>query len=138
VKAPEPVHVPEPEPELVMAHAEAAPPPRPRFMSEEDDEPEPVTISAKGASITQRVEEKEADFGDAAFGEPEFDEPQVAVAPKFAEMSENPAYATTGLEGRRLEERRPLPTGNNLFVPETDEAGRDLEVPTFMRRSKLF
>jgi hypothetical protein len=51
-----------------------------------------------------------------------FHEP-IPVAPKFAEMA-------------ALEERRPLPTGA-LFEENADHE-RDLEVPTFMRRSPLF
>ncbi len=133
----EPVHVPEPEPELVMAHAHAPEPPRPRFMSEEEEEdlvpamhmPETVHATYEaGPAMSIHMDE-------APFPEP------VAMAPKFAEMAEPVPYAQlpTGNSlnhSSALEERLPQPTGG-LFEENADR-DRDLEVPTFMRRSPLF
>jgi cell division protein FtsZ len=124
----------EPEPELEMDEPEPVAPPRPRFMSEE--EMEPVFVGARhqpGASAHRE---------EAAYVEP------VTAAPKFAEMAEPLAHAQAshdhgdGLGSNAwhpapLEERRPLPTGG-LFVEDNPDVERDLEVPTFMRRSPLF
>ncbi len=137
--APEPVL--EPEPELVMAHAAVAEPVRPRFMSEEEEPEEHFAASEPEQAVAMHADEPEPQSNfdthfdtsfDAHFAEHE----PVAVAPKFAEMAEPPAYDYAAA----MEERRPLPTGA-LFAEEGDserDSERDLEVPTFMRRSKLF
>jgi cell division protein FtsZ len=135
--APERVYIPEPEPELVMAHA-AAEPVRPRFMSEEDEpevvfaDSEPEPAASMHMSEPARESHLEPAF-ETGFAEHE----PVAVTPKFAEMAEPPAYDYAAA----MEERRPLPAGA-LFAEEGDSerdlSERDLEVPTFMRRSQLF
>jgi cell division protein FtsZ len=135
--APAQVHVPEPEPELVMAHA-APEPPRPRFMSEEDEE-ELVTAMHQPATLHATQEPETAisiHMDEVSFAEP------VATAPRFAEPSAHASQPNgNGLRHpsapSALEERRPLPTGNGLFEENADRE-RDLEVPTFMRRSPLF
>jgi cell division protein FtsZ len=131
----EPVLVPEPEPELVMAHAHIAEPSRPRFMSE--DEEEDLVPAMHMPAIVHAIHESEPEISmhmeEASFLE------SVAAAPKFAEMAE-PHISQPNGNGLNhtsaLEERRPLPTGG-LFEENADR-DRDLEVPTFMRRSPLF
>jgi cell division protein FtsZ len=110
----EPIRVSEPEPELVMAHVSE--PPRPRFMSE-DEEDDLVPAMHMPAPIHESEPAISMHMDEVPFHEP------IPVAPKFAEMA-------------ALEERRPLPTGA-LFEENADHE-RDLEVPTFMRRSPLF
>ena len=136
VAAPERVYIPEPEPEpeLVMAHAE---PPRPRFMSEELEEEDIVTVQRPAAVYTTPQAETAISMH---MDEMSFDEP-AAVSPKFAEMAEPTAHAVSpnGSAVRyaaAMEERRPMPAGG-LFEENVDTE-RDLEVPTFMRRSPLF
>jgi cell division protein FtsZ len=139
VSAPERVYIPvpevEPEPELIMAHAHIPEPPRPRFMSEELEAdvvtavPQHFAVHATpeaAAAISMHTDEK-------SIGLP--------ASPKFAEMAEAGPYAGlpngNGLRhALAMEERRPLPTGG-LFEENPDRE-RDLEVPTFMRRSPLF
>ena len=135
VPAPAPVRAPEPEPELVMAHA-VSEPLRPRFMSEEDEDDFVPAMHEPALHATLEAEPAiSIDMDEASFAEP------MAAAPKFAELAEPSAYASlpqgNGLRhASALEERRPLPTGG-LFEENAD-AERDLEVPTFMRRSPLF
>ena len=130
----EPVPVSEPEPELVMAHAHV-PEPRPRFMSEDEEEDlVPVLRMPAAVQATHEAEPAISMHGDeVAFAEP------VVVAPKFAEMAQqytSPAGENGLSYPSSLEERRPLPTG--ALFEENADRDRDLEVPTFMRRSPLF
>ena len=139
VHAPERVYAPvpevEPEPELVAARAHIPEPPRPRFMSDELEE-EAVAAAPQHAVVYATAE--------AAPAIPmHMDEMSISMpaSPKFAEMAEPGPYAgQPGGNGLRhavaMEERRPLPTGG-LFEENADRE-RDLEVPTFMRRSPLF
>jgi cell division protein FtsZ len=124
----EPVLVPEPEPELVMAHVSE--PQRPRFMSEDEEEDLVPAMQMPARHAAQEAEPAiSMHMDEASFAEP-------VVAPKFAEMAEPHFSPGNGMNPAALEERRPLPTGG-LFEENTDRE-RDLEVPTFMRRSPLF
>ncbi len=125
----EPVVVPEPEPELVMAHAMVAEPARPRFMSEEEDE---ELVPAMHTTVVHEAFEAEPAIS-MHRDEEVFHEP---AAPKFAELAEPAGYAQGNGLSHSLEDRRPLPTG--ALFEENAERDRDLEVPTFMRRSPLF
>ena len=141
VTAPERVYIPEPatepEPELVMAHAMVhAEPPRPRFMSEEVEEEIVAASPHTAAYATPQAEPAiSMQLDEISFNE------SAPVSPRFAEMASPAVYGTlpngNGLRhAAAMEERRPLPAGG-LFEENAD-AERDLEVPTFMRRSPLF
>jgi cell division protein FtsZ len=127
----EPIRVSEPEPELVMAHA--AEPARPRFMSEDEEDLVPAMHATAAEAAYDAQEVISMHMNEATFHE------SIPVAPKFAEMAEAHASLSNGNSlnhSSALEERRPLPTGA-LFEENADHE-RDLEVPTFMRRSPLF
>jgi cell division protein FtsZ len=127
VRSEKPAPISEPEPELVMAHAE---PPRPRFMSEDEEEDIVPTVHATASQAAYEAEAaKSMHMDEVSFTEP-------VSSPKFAEMAEPHFSPGNGMNPAALEERRPLPTGG-LFEENTDRE-RDLEVPTFMRRSPLF
>jgi cell division protein FtsZ len=145
LREPASVHLPELEPELVMAHA-APEPPRPRFMSEEHEE---ELVPAMRTPATVHTTPQPEPAISVHVEEVHFAEP-VAAAPRFAEpgfvepaepLVHAPLPSGNGLHhasdhASALEERRPLPTGG-LFEEGSDRE-RDLEVPTFMRRSPLF
>ena len=130
----EPVSVPEPEPELVMAHAHVPEPSRPRFMSEEEEEELVPAMRMPTAVHASPVAEPVMSMH---MDEDSFPAP-VSVAPKFAEMAEPHTSLNNdnGMNFSAMEERRPQPT-SGLFEENADR-DRDLEVPTFMRRSPLF
>ena len=70
---------------------------------------------------------------EAAFSEPG------SITPKFAEIAQQHSSlpGENGLNHHSvLDDRRPLPTG--ALFEENADRDRDLEVPTFMRRSPLF
>src|SRR5215472_6940222 len=128
----------------------------PRFMSEDDDDmdqrpavedEEPVFASAvisKEAAATTCVSSDSERFEQLFAGQ---ELAELPARPKFAELSEESAYKPLPRDyandlgnGVRtsagVEDRRPQPVGA-LFSDRPEEAERDLEVPTFMRRSQF-
>jgi hypothetical protein len=122
--------------------------PAPRFMSEEeeseldpeiDDCQQPVLASAAVAPAPARIADTTA--FDALFAD---HVPVGPARPKFAELSEEPAfkplprdYATdfgTGVRPAATEDRQAV---GALFADKSEAGERDLEVPTFMRRVKF-
>jgi cell division protein FtsZ len=122
--------------------------PAPRFMSEEEEselEPEiddcqqPVLASVAVAPAPARIADTTA--FDALFAD---HVPVGPARPKFAELSEEPAfkplprdYATdfgTGVRPAATEDRQAV---GALFADKSEAGERDLEVPTFMRRVKF-
>jgi len=83
---------------------------------------------------------------DSGFGAGEPELVAAAARPQFAEMSEEPSYSPLprdyasdfagGVRGMEAEEHRAQPV--TALFPETDEASqRDLDTPTFLRRSRF-
>jgi hypothetical protein len=99
-------------------------------MSEDEEEDIVPTVHATASQAAYEAEAaKSMHMDEVSFTEP-------VSSPKFAEMAEPHFSPGNGMNPAALEERRPLPTGG-LFEENTDRE-RDLEVPTFMRRSPLF
>ena len=119
----------EDEPEPVIE----APPPPPRFMSE-DEEPVavPVQTAASKPKSALAVPADTTAF-DALFVDTQ---PVGPARPKFAELCEEPYkplprdYASDLGNGVRPA----VDESQTLFAEKADDAERDLEVPTFMRR----
>ena len=102
-----------------------APPAPPRFMSE-DEEPEPARPSAPRVTVTQTPEPAQPEAEPELVG--------VGARPKFAELAEDPSYATLQQEhaseaGKGV--AQPVPA---LFAESGHDQERDLDVPAFMRR----
>jgi cell division protein FtsZ len=147
--APEPVRqavpaivVPEPElvPEPVAAAAEpvrqAAPA---RFMSEMEEMEAPVAVPARSETPQSKVEREMKAF-DELFADTA---PLGPVRPRFAEMSEEPAFkplprdfATDLGNGVRpaAPAEQPLTA---MLAEKREEMERDLDVPAFMRRMQF-
>jgi len=117
-------------------------PPAPRFMSEEEDaeavEAEPAAVQV--ANQPQVTVEREL----AAFEELFADTKPVGPArPRFAELGEEPVYKPlprdyasdmgNGVRPGAAEERQAV----GMFTEKPEDAERDLEVPTFMRRMQF-
>jgi hypothetical protein len=134
--------------ELTASLAIATPPvvevpPAPRFMSEDEENDEetvghnaPVFASVSAPQPAVAVAADTSAF-DAMF---ENHGPIGPARPRFSELCEEPAfkplprdYATDLGSGVRpgVDDRQPI---GALFADKSEEADRDLEVPTFMRR----
>jgi len=136
----------------VVAAPEPPPPPAqapPRFLSQDDDEeprrprkPEPSFVAtALPASAGQPLHIETA---------PELDRNHqmeyASAPPKFAELSEEPAYSPlprdyasdfdSGHDSSSAEDQSPDPAPA-VFSSSDDEGQRDLDVPAFMRRLRF-
>jgi cell division protein FtsZ len=164
--APQPVMMPapvevafEPEPELQPAPVHAAPPP-PRFMSEAEEMEEPVVargrmaagqagyglavagVGAAGAADNHQAKvEREMRAFDELFADTE---PIGAARPRFAELSEEPAFkqlprdfACDLSNGIRPAIPVEQPVAAAVFADKRDDMERDLDVPAFMRRMQF-
>jgi cell division protein FtsZ len=134
----EPAHLAAVKPEPVYAAPESVEEPVPalvpRFMSEVEEaptaRPEPIHAAVTAASV--HVEAFDRMFEEES------------RRPRFAELAEDPAYKPlprdyagdfgTGVHPVVTEDSQPV---SALFNERTEEADRDLEVPTFMRRMQF-
>jgi cell division protein FtsZ len=135
----------------------AAPPP-PRFMSQdeepeeeaiEDGEPAFYSASAQGAAAVSVVMPKVQPAVESAsgFASNELEPAATPARPQFAELAEAPAYAAQswdhgpeiGSDPREpaAVNDHPVPPASSLFTEPGEEAQRDLDTPTFMRRLRF-
>ncbi|HEY1495892.1 MAG TPA: hypothetical protein VGF49_15170, partial [Candidatus Solibacter sp.] len=170
VMTPAPVEVVfEPEPELEPAPVQAAPPP-PRFMSEAEEMEEPVAarvpvaagqagygragygqaaagFASAGVAVAgladnhQAKVEREMRAFDELFADTE---PIGAARPRFAELSEEPAFKPLPRDFARdlsngVRPAIPVeqPVAAAVFADKRDDVERDLDVPAFMRRMQF-
>jgi cell division protein FtsZ len=148
------VQEPAPAPEPPQASA----PPPPRFLSQDEEpeevpagEDEPVFLSASTAAVTTisvtapHVETAEAPSTGLASKNLEL--VTTPVRPQVAEAVEQPAYATqsrdyvpeigNSVPGPVAVEPPPVQAPSSLFTEAVEEAHRDLDTPTFMRRLRF-
>jgi len=145
------VSVPVVAPDTWLSDPASAPAPVPvRFLSEDDDDREAMPAKDESAFISASAHAAEvvsaaARVDVATAFDPEEIEPAPGPArPKFAELSEDPAYKTLprdyagdfaiGSRGTaRLDEHR-APSNAAAFTESHQEPQEDLDTPAFMRR----
>jgi cell division protein FtsZ len=133
-------------------------PPPPRFMSQ-DEEPEEEAIeesepafysaSAQGAVAVSVAAPKVQPAVEAAsdFAPGELEPAETPARPQFAELAEEPAYASKSWDhapeigsdarGPAGVSDHPVQPASSLFTEPGEEAQRDLDTPTFMRRLRF-
>ena len=131
------------------AAPEAAPAPV-RFMSQDEDEEETVEedsadfFSASAPAAATDSAGAQTPGGTTAFDAPELELVAAAARPQFAELSEEPAYTPlprdyasdfgSDMRGPVAVEEPPAHPAAALFSEPEEEAHRDLDTPTFLRR----
>jgi cell division protein FtsZ len=126
----------------VVSEPEPVSPPAPRFMSEDEDTETAQAAPAAAQATNQPHSTVEREL--AAFEELFADTKPVGPArPRFAELGEEPVYKPlprdyasdmgNGVRPVAAEDRQAV----GLFTEKPEDAERDLEVPTFMRRMQF-
>jgi cell division protein FtsZ len=126
----------------VVSEPEPVSPPAPRFMSEDEDAETAQAAPAAAQATNQPHSTVEREL--AAFEELFADTKPVGPArPRFAELGEEPVYKPlprdyasdmgNGVRPVAAHDRQAV----GLFTEKPEDAERDLEVPTFMRRMQF-
>jgi cell division protein FtsZ len=155
-----PVSVPLVAPEnwmLEPAPVHMAAPPPPRFMSEDEESEEEdfedggegafYTASAQNAVTASVVVPRVQPAVEAASGFVAEEPIATPARPQFAELAEEPAFATQSwdytpepagnAQGPAAVNDQPTQPASSLFTESGEEAQRDLDTPTFLRRLRF-